>query len=174
VTRTLQGTTAGVRRLVAIAGAIGVLLAGSAHATIRSYSATLESHWPATSELPLIGSASVALDDSTNELSWEVQWAGSTARRAQVTMVGPEAPCIDPDCCADAAPPIILDLADGTSTVDARGGELSGRLRLTPEQAEELGTNSDSWRVELRLWDKRGVQLQGALEVLVLPPGVWL
>lgn len=157
------------------AGTIGALLLtaafSGANATITSFSATLESAWPSSREVPLVGSASVALDDSTNELSWEVQWAGSSSRRARVTMVG--LPCTTGPGCAEGPGPLVLDLADDVSTADVRGGELSGSLRLTPEQAEELGS-SEAWRVELRLWDKRGVRLEGELQLDVLPPGVWL
>jgi hypothetical protein len=162
-----MGTTG--RAICMLALAVG---ASSAEAAITNFSATLEANWPSTSEVPLLGSANVALDDSTNELSWEVQWAGSSARRAQVTMVGPD--CAESDCPRGGGRAMVLDLADDVSTVDVRGGELSGSLHLTPEQVLEFGNTCEAWRVEVMLWDKRGVALQGELELSPLPPGIWL
>ncbi|MEM9388587.1 MAG: CHRD domain-containing protein [Pseudomonadota bacterium] len=150
-------------------GACAVLLllaAGATQAAITSYAAELTADgWPSAEGGPARGNASIALDDSTNELSWEIEWAGTPARRAEVTVRKPDsAPLVDG--------PLVLDLAVGESSGDVRGGELSGSVQLTPRQAEELA--GDDWQVEVRLLDKRGMRLTGKLERQQLPPGVWL
>jgi hypothetical protein len=158
--------------LALAAGIVCALGAGDAFATIRSYSATLESSWPSAPDTPLEGVASLALDDVTNELSWAVEWGGSTARRARVNLLGPLC-AEDADCPSIVAPAFVLDLAEAISVADVRGGALSGRFRLTQEQAEELAAAPDGWRLEVQLWNKRGVRLEGEIELNELPSGIW-
>ncbi|MEO0974108.1 MAG: CHRD domain-containing protein [Pseudomonadota bacterium] len=142
-----------------------LLIAPLSQAAITSYEAKLTADdWPVGEGGPLRGNASIALDDSTNELSWAIEWAGTTARRAEVTMRSSDGK-------RRRGQPLVLDLEAGESTVDARGGELSGSVLLTPRQAEEL---SGDWQVEVRLVDKPGLRLTGKLELISLPPGLWL
>ncbi len=142
-------------------------LPGVSSAAITSFSAELTADdWPAGEDGPARGNASIALDDSTNELSWEIEWAGTSARRAEVTMRSPDSDLVV------GQGPLVLDLAAGESTLDVLGGGLSGSLQLTPRQAE--GLSGENWEVEVRLVDKRGMRLTGKLELTPLPPGIWL
>lgn len=151
---------------LALSAALLMFGAGASQAAITSYSAELTADgWPSADDGPARGNASIALDDSTMELSWEIEWAGTSARRAEVTMRKPDSALLGEG-------PLVLDLAMGESTGDVRGGELSGSVQLTPRQAEELA--GDDWEVEVRLLDKRGMRLTGKLERRELPPGVWL
>ncbi|MEO0424431.1 MAG: CHRD domain-containing protein, partial [Pseudomonadota bacterium] len=144
------------RAYLVLSAALLMVGAGASQASITSYSAELTvDDWPSAEGGPARGNASIALDDSTNELSWEIEWAGTSARRAEVTMRKPDSALIGQG-------PLVLDLAMGESSGDVRGGELSGSLQLTPRQAEELA--GEDWEVEVRLLDKRGMRLTGKLE----------
>lgn len=151
--------------LVPVLAILALGVSVCAHASITSYSAELSADgWrPGLLGEPLRGNASLALDDSTNELSWAIEWFGTDERQAELTMRGVD---------DEEGTPLVFALGSGVSNEDKRGGGLSGIVRLTPQQVHDL--SSEDWQLELRFSNPQGLRLTGKLQLDALPPGLWL
>ena len=139
-------------------------LSTRSHAATYSLFATLDGSQevPANASLGT-GTGTMAYDDLTKQLSWDISFSGLSAGATASHFHGPAAPGVS----ATVQIPISLG-----AYINMTSGNLVGMATLTSTQEADL--LSDLWYINIHTNLYPGGEIRGQVQVVPLPAAIWL